>query len=93
MEEKLYILKRPWVTTFGQQYILYLGYNENNRIDSVLEKEHAKQMTKEDCESWLLILTDRHLWSMEEVVPETPIISEDQPIEETLKENNNEAND
>lgn len=68
--QKKYILKRPWQTSFGEQYILYLGYNEKNHIDSILEKDRAKRMTKEECESWLLILTKRHLWSMEEIKEE-----------------------
>lgn len=68
--QKKYILKRPWPTSFGEQYILYLGYNEKNHIDSVLEKNRAKQMTKEECESWLLVLTKKHLWSMEEIKEE-----------------------
>ena len=68
--QKKYILKRPWQTSFGEQYILYLGYNENNHIDSILEKDRAKRMTKEECESWLLILTNRHLWSIEEIKEE-----------------------
>lgn len=68
--QKKYILKRPWQTSFGEQYILYLGYNEKNHIDSILEKDKAKRMTKEECESWLLFLTKKHLWSMEEIKEE-----------------------
>lgn len=68
--QKKYILKRPWQTSFGEQYILYLGYNEKNHIDSILEKDRAKRMTKEEGESWLLVLTKRHLWSMEEIKEE-----------------------
>ena len=69
-DQKKYILKRPWQTSFGEQYILYLGYNETNHIDSILDKDRAKRMTKEECESWLLILTKKHLWSMEEIKEE-----------------------
>ena len=41
MEKKSYILKRPWQSKSGFQEMLYLGYNDNNKIDYVPKKEQA----------------------------------------------------
>ena len=82
-----YILKRPWQTKTGLQEELYLGYNENNKIDCVAEKDKAIKMTKEECEDWLLIITDRRMWSIEEVVEEViEIPEENQTVEENTDE-------
>lgn len=86
MEEinlKKYILKRPWQSRHGVREILYLGYNESNRVICVSNKDEAIIMTKEDCEGWLLILADSKMWSIEEVEPPQELESE------ITEENNN----
>ena len=53
-----YILKRPWQSRHGLQEELYLGYNENNRLDYITNIKAAKVMTEEECKEWLLVLAN-----------------------------------
>ena len=94
MEEtnlKKYILKRPWQPRIGLNLMLYLGYNSYDKISCVEDKSQAKIMTEEKCKSWLLIINDSKLWSMEEVEPLQEIESETlrELEEEIIEENNN----
>lgn len=63
--------------------MLYLGYNSYDKISCVEDKAKAKIMTEEECKSWLLIINDSKLWSMEEVEPPQELESE------ITEENNN----
>lgn len=65
-----YILKRDWQSGHGIKETLYLGYNDQKRIDCLPDKNNALHMTKEECEEWLLILSNSQLWNIEEVVLE-----------------------
>ena len=51
-----HILKLPWQSKSGIQEDLYLGYNDNNKLDYIVDLPRAKVMTEEECKEWLLIL-------------------------------------
>jgi hypothetical protein len=67
MEQKKYILKRPWTLKNGTKKMLYFGYNEEGILDCIENKDMAKVMTKEDAECWRLVLTHGYIWSIEEI--------------------------
>lgn len=52
------ILKRKWQSKTGLQEKLYLGYNEDNKLDYIADLPKAKVMTEEECKEWLLVLTN-----------------------------------
>ena len=58
MSKKNCILKRKWQSKTGLQEELYLGYNENDKLDYISNLQKAKVMTKEECQEWLLVLTN-----------------------------------
>ena len=72
--EQQYILKRVWQSKTGFQEFLYLGRNENNKIDCIPDKEKAIKMTKTECEEWLLVLSEKRMWSIEEDNTPTPTL-------------------
>lgn len=90
MSEINFILKRPWQSITGIQEILYLGYNDENKIDCIPNRNKAKVMTCEECEEWLLVLANRNMWSIERFEEMTEEPEEIQ--EETQEENINEGN-
>ena len=58
MSKKNCILKRKWQSKTGLQEELYLGYNENDKLDYISNLQKAKVMTEEECQEWLLVLTN-----------------------------------
>lgn len=83
MSNKQYRLKKLWQSRSGLQEVLYLSF-KNNRIDCTNIKEDALVMTKEDAESWLIILPrGKSAWSMEqiEIKEEQNVTQEEQPNE------------
>lgn len=58
MSKKNCILKRNWQSKTGLQEELYLGYNEKNKLDYVIDLSKAKVMTEEECKEWLLALAN-----------------------------------
>lgn len=68
--EVKYILKRNWKSKSGYSEILYLGYNEQNHLDCVPDKEKAIKMSKEDCKGWISVLYGHSIWTIEEIVNE-----------------------
>lgn len=79
-----YILKRPWQSRHGHQEELYLGYNENNKLDCIVDLPKAKKMTQEECEEFKSILANSKVWVID-VAPEE--INQEQ-IEESTNETN-----
>lgn len=77
-----YILKRVWQSKTGLQEFLYLGYNNKNKIDCISNKEKAIRMTKEECEEWLLVLSGKRMWSIEEDNTPTPTLKNQQEEKE-----------
>jgi hypothetical protein len=82
MSEKNFILKCNWQSKTGLQEELYLGYNENNKLDCVSDLKRAKKMTQEECEDFKVILANSKAWVIDTVIEEE--------IEVTQEENANE---
>lgn len=89
MPEKNFILKRIWQSKTGFQEELYLGYNEDNKLDCIPDRSKAKIMTYEECKEWQLILMNRHMWSIERFEEMT---YESETQEENVKENADAGN-
>lgn len=83
--EQQYILKRPWRSKSGIQEELYLGYNENNRLDCISDLPKAKQMSQKECEEFKSILTNSKVWVVD-VLPEDFNKEEIKNIEENTNE-------
>jgi hypothetical protein len=90
MPEKNFILKRMWQSKTGLREELYLGYNEDNKLDCITDRNKAKVMTYEECKEWQLILMNRNMWSIErfEEITEEPELVKENVEENTNAENN-----
>ena len=77
------VLKRFWQSRLGIQEELYLGYNENNKLDCITDLPKAKKMTLEECEEFKTMLLNSKVWVID-VLPEE--FNQDQ--KEITKENN-----
>lgn len=84
MSENNFILKRNWQSKTGLQEVLYLGFNENNKLDCITDIKKAMTMTQEECERFKSILANSQMWIVD-IMPEE--INE----EEIQKENANET--
>ena len=91
MQETKCILKRIWQSQTGLRETLYLGYDEYNKLRCIPEKEKAKVMTKEECEEWLLVLSQPKAWSIEEI-KEDPVENKIEEVKEVSEEGKVEDN-
>ena len=78
-----------WQSKIGLQEELYLGYNEDNKLDCITDRNKAKVMTYEECKEWQLILMNRNMWSIERFEEMT---YESETQEENVKENADAGN-
>lgn len=83
MLDNNYILKRPWQSRSGDQEELYLGYNENNKLDCIPDLPKAKKMTQKECEEFKSILANSKMWIID-------VVSEEES--EDIHNDNNEEN-
>lgn len=90
MSEMNYVLKRVWQSKSGVQEFLYLGYNDNGKMDCVANIEKAKRMTEEECEQWLLVVAGKKFWSIEKLEDTQNDLENKTDLDESQKEKENE---
>ena len=62
MSKNNFILKRSWQSKSGVQEELYLGYNDNDKLDCISDLPKAKKMTEEECKEFKSMLLNSRMW-------------------------------
>lgn len=83
MKTKKYILKRNWQSKSGIQEELYLGYDNQDKLDCIADLPKAKKMTQEECEEFKAMLPNNKVWVID-------VLPEDSHNEKDSNETNNE---